>query len=196
MKTPDNFDTQLREALNRTNAAEPQHSLPADFADRVMARIQAEKVVPFYRRRPVWLSIAAAAVIVAAVGIFFLTQPLDKPTIAQTETPAPAANDTIAIQAPQTPQQLMAEAKPTKPTKPVAARKHTTAPKAEALAPTADPTDEVMEYSETAVREAEQAIALLCKNLDKGIAYMEEAGNNIQRVNNNIDNITNKVINI
>ena len=93
MKTPDNFDTLIREALKRSNAAEPQHSLPADFADRVMARIQAEKVVPFYRRRPVWLSIAAAAVIAAAVGIFFLTQPLDKPTIAQTATPAPAASD-------------------------------------------------------------------------------------------------------
>lgn len=193
MKTPDNFDTLIREALKRSNAAEPQHSLPADFADRVMARIQAEKVVPFYRRRPVWLSIAAAAVIVAAVGIFFLTQPLDKPTIAQTATPAPAASDTIATQAPQTPQQLMAEAKPAKP---VAARKRTTASNAEALAPTANPTDEVMEYSETAVREAEQAIELLCKNLDKGIAYMEEAGNNIQHVNANIENITNKIINI
>ena len=193
MKTPDNFDTQLREALNRTNAAESQHRLPADFADRVMARIQAKKVVPFYRRRPVWLSIAAAAVIAVAVGIIFLTQPLDKPTIAQTETPAPTASDTIATQASQAPQQLMAEAKPAKP---VAARKHTSAPKAEASTPTASPNDEAMEYSETAVREAEQAIALLCKNLDKGMAYMEEASNNIQHVNANIENITNKIINI
>lgn len=193
MKTPDNFDALIREALKRTNANEPQHKLSADFADRVMARIQTEKVVPFYRRRPVWLSIAAAAVIAAAVGLFFLIQPLDKPTIAHTTTPAPTASDTIAAQAPQAPQQLMAEAKPTRP---IAAKKRTPSPKAEAIAPTANPTDEVMQYSEAAVREAEQAIALLCNNLDKGMAYMEEAGNNIQQVNASIENITNKIINI
>lgn len=193
MKTPDNFDALIREALKRTNANEPQHKLSADFADRVMARIQTEKVVPFYRRRPVGLSIAAAAVIAAAVGLFFLIQPLDKPTIAHTTTPAPAVSDTIAAQSPQAPQQLMAEAKPAKP---VAAKKRTPSPKAEAIAPTANPTDEVMQYSEAAVREAEQAIALLCNNLDKGMAYMEEAGNNIQQVNASIENITNKIINI
>ena len=191
MKTPDNFDNLLREALKRSNAAEPQHKLPADFADRVMDRIEAEKVVPFHRRRPVWLSVAAAATVAALIGIFFLSQPLDKPTMAQT---TPPAADTIAAPAPQAPaapQQLMAEAKPVKP---AAARKRTPSPKAEATV--ANPMDEVEQYSESAVREAEQAIALLCKNLDKGMAYMEEAGNSIKHVNNSIENITNKVINI
>ena len=192
MKTPDNFDALIREALKRNSADEPQHRLPADFADRVMARIEAEKVVPFYRRRPMWLSIAAAAVIAVALGLFFITQPLDEPTIAKT-APTPTASDTIATQAPEAPQQLMAEVKPAKS---VVTKKRTLSPEAEVATPTASPTGEVQQYSETDVHEAEQAIALLCKNLDKGMAYMEEAGNNIQRVNNNIDNITNKIINI
>ena len=195
MKTPDNFDALIREALKRRNA-EMQHKLSPDFADHVMARIEAEKVVPFYRRRPVWFSIAAAAAIAALVlGILFATQPLDKPTIAQTQ-PATTVDDTISPQAPRAPQQLMAEVKPEKTVSTKRQVKAVKMARVEATTPTANTTDEVQQYSEIAVQEAEQAIALLCKNLDKGIAYMEEAGNNIQRVNNNIEEITNKIINI
>ena len=194
MKTPDNFDALIREALKRSNA-EMQHKLSPDFADRVMARLETEKVVPFYRRRPVWLSIAAAAAIAVAAGLFFLTQPIDKPTIAKT-APTSVASDTIATQAPEAPQQLMAEVKPEKTVCTKRQVKAVKMARVEATTPTANTTDDVQQYSEIAVQEAEQAIALLCKNLDKGIAYMEEAGNNIQRVNNNIEEITNKIINI
>lgn len=202
MKTPEEFnDVLIREALKRRNA-ELQHKLSADFADRVMARIEAEKVVPFFRRRPVWLTVAAAAAIAAIVfGLLFATSPLDKPTIAKAPS-ATAVGDTTTQVIKEAPQHLIAEAKPEKPV--VAKRKAKVAKVAEATEATeaanAEPDykhlEEVQKYSELAIDEAEKAIAMLCTNLDKGLAYMENAGNNIQRVNNSIEEFTNKLINI
>ncbi|MBQ7742230.1 MAG: hypothetical protein IJT90_04835 [Bacteroidaceae bacterium] len=199
MKTPEEFnDVLIREALKRRNA-ELQHKLSADFADRVMARIEAEKVVPFFRRRPVWLTMAAAAAIVAIVfGLLFATSPLDKPTIAKAPS-ATAVGDTTTQVIKETPRHLIAETKPEKPV--VAKRKAKVAKVAEATETANAESDykhmeEVQKYSELAIDEAEKAIAMLCTNLDKGLAYMENAGNNIQRVNNSIEEFSNKLINI
>ena len=198
MKTPEEFnDVLIREALKRRNA-ELQHKLSADFADRVMARIEAEKVVPFFRRRPVWLTVAASAAIAAIVfGLLFATSPLNKPTIAKAPS-ATAVGDTTTQVIKEAPLHLIAEAKPEKPV--VAKRKARVAKIAEATeAANAEPDykhmEEVQKYSELAIDEAEKAIAMLCTNLDKGLAYMENAGNNIQRVNNNIEEFSNKLIN-
>ena len=193
MKTPDEFnDALIREALIRRNA-EMQHKLSPDFADRVMARIEAEKVVPFYRRRPMWFTAAAAAIAALVLGILFATQPIDKPTIAQTQ-PATTVGDTITQ--PDVPQQLIAEVKPEKPVSTKRQAKVTKVARVETTESNDNQMEEVQKYSELAVSEAEKAIALLCKNLDKGMAYMENASNSIQLVNDNIEEISNKIINI
>lgn len=167
-------DPLLREALRRRHDGQPQPRLSAGFADRVMARIDGDrKVKPLARRRTPWLYIAAACATLLVVATLFLSRSKDsQPAIVQaetirgtTDTAAPA--DTVVQ--PET--RLMAKA-------PVRhrQRKATSAP-VEQEKPVID---EAQAYTEMAINEtdlamskAEEAIALLCKNLDRGLSYIE-----------------------
>ena len=174
-------DPMLREALRRHRDSQPQPRLSADFADRVMARIEGDKKVKplAHLRRAPWLYIAAAcAALLVAATLFFSRSEDGQPAIAQTkpaqEKPATATPaDTVVPQPAIQPEtRLVAKA-------PVRHRLRKVAP-----APTeqAEPTvDEAQAYTEMAISEtdlamskAEEAIALLCKNLDRGLSYIEK----------------------
>lgn len=172
-------DPLLREALRRRHDGQPQPRLSAGFADRVMARIDGDrKVKPLARRRTPWLYIAAACATLLVVATLFLSRSKDsQPAIVQaetiretTDTAAPA--DTVVQQPVVQPEtRLMAKA-------PVRhrQRKATSAP-VEQEKPVID---EAQAYTEMAINEtdlamskAEEAIALFCKNLDRGLSYIE-----------------------
>ena len=114
-----NFDALIKEAVRRNAESKAAPQLPADFAERVMARINKEqKVVPFYRRRPVWLGAAAACVAAFVLGALYLYNNNEGDSI-KNETPKIAMTQTRTFIEPakkteETPQpeEIIAENKP------------------------------------------------------------------------------------
>ena len=161
-------DPMLREALRRHRDSQPQPRLSADFADRVMARIEADKKVKpiAKRRRAPWLYIAAAcAALLVAATLFFSRSEDGQPAIAQTkpvlEKPAVQPETRLVAKAPVHHRQRKIAMTPTEQAEPTV--------------------DEAQAYTEMAISEtdlamskAEEAIALLCKNLDRGLSYIEK----------------------
>ena len=65
--------------LNEGRKIEPGFTTPngyfENFTERLMLQLpkQQVKVVPLYKRKPVWLSAAAAFIVMLTVGMFFIT---------------------------------------------------------------------------------------------------------------------------
>lgn len=192
-------DQMLRQALHRLHEKQPQQEPTPDFAKRVMARIGQPKTVPLHRRPIVWLAAAcAAAIIVATITL----RSTDTPQlIARTPHSAQpkAYHDTLPIQ-------LGAEgvgANPTTPPLtgsppgkwkkeaslcegvPLRGGGELMKPQArEAMEPTACPLEEIQAHTQQALQqtdkalaEAENAVAMLCESLDKGLTYIENINN-------------------
>lgn len=173
-------DSLLREALRRRLVAKPQPKLPADFTDRVMAHIEKEKnVKSLGRHRSLWLYVAAACAALVIVGTLLLNRNEEGQAIAQNKP----TQETVTVQ----PSEENKTAKPANPqpeTKPIAKtpvpRKATPTVTTPVEQEEQLTLEESQAYTEMAINEtdlaiskAEEAIALLCKNLDRGLSYIE-----------------------
>ena len=85
-------DQGLRQALQHRNEAAEKLTPSADFADSLMARIQASEVAPQPKRRHLWTyvtigAVAASIVLLLSVGIHLIPQQGGEPILmAQTDT--------------------------------------------------------------------------------------------------------------
>ena len=85
-------DKGLRQALQHRNEAAEKLTPSADFADSLMARIQASEVAPQSKRRRLWTyvsigAVAASIVLLLSVGIHLMHQQGGEPILmAQTDS--------------------------------------------------------------------------------------------------------------
>lgn len=85
-------DKGLRQALQHRNESAEKLTPSADFADNLMARIQASEVAPQPKRRRLWTyvsigAVAASIVLLISVGIHLMHQQGGEPIlVAQTDT--------------------------------------------------------------------------------------------------------------
>ena len=85
-------DQGLRQALQHRNEVAKKLTPSADFADSLMARIQASEVAPQSKRRRLWTyvsigAVAASIVLLLSVGIHLIPQQGGEPILmAQTDT--------------------------------------------------------------------------------------------------------------
>ena len=85
------------------NAGEHAHSLPSDFADRLVAAVTAPRPMPFFLRMPRW-ALVAASFAVMAMGTLFAAVVVEKVISSFAETSADAEEPAAAPVESETPQ--------------------------------------------------------------------------------------------